>query len=234
MRTESQFNCARRQRSTLRGGGRTLPAQTRQFGQCPRGCEWPDWRYNAPQTAQPWTLPRRALDAEDSYATSSHSRRRAHRSHRQGDLRRRFSGLADGGRWTGTEQCSARHRRDWHTLAPPGRTISGCARTHSRSAGRPPSTAPAGPAAERLARRGRREQGRGQCGPAVGPGVADLQGMLTGDASAIIAVMQIRDVRSCAGAPSRDAVEHRPVSHVVRMLILAIACHGEFCVKTRK
>jgi|tagenome__1003787_1003787.scaffolds.fasta_scaffold20599792_2 hypothetical protein len=59
--------------------------------------------------------------------------------------------------------------------------------------------------------------------------VADRRG-----ASAIVAVMQIRDARACAGAPSRDALELRPVSHVVRMLILAIACHGEFRVKTRK
>src|SRR5215208_1681501 len=35
MRTESQLNCARRQRSTLRRSGRARPAQTRQFGQCP-------------------------------------------------------------------------------------------------------------------------------------------------------------------------------------------------------
>jgi hypothetical protein len=53
-------------------------------------------------------------------------------------------------------------------------------------------------------------------------------------ASAIVAVMQTRDARACAVARSRDALEHRPVSHIVRMLILAIACHGEFWVKTRK
>jgi hypothetical protein len=53
-------------------------------------------------------------------------------------------------------------------------------------------------------------------------------------ASAIVAVMQTRDARACAVARSRDALEHRPVSHIVRMLILAIACHGEFWLKTRK
>ena len=53
-------------------------------------------------------------------------------------------------------------------------------------------------------------------------------------ASAIVAVMQIRDVRACAGAPSRDALELHPLSHTFRMLIRAIACHGEFWVKTRK
>src|SRR6478672_9500831 len=36
MRTESQLNCARRQRSTLRRSGRARPAQTRQFGRCPQ------------------------------------------------------------------------------------------------------------------------------------------------------------------------------------------------------
>ena len=132
--------------------------------------------------AQPWTLPRRAPDAEDLYATTSHPDRRADRPHRRDDLRRRSRVLADVGRGTCTEQRSTRHRRGRQLRTPPGRAISGRARPHSRSAGGPPSTAPAGPAAERLARGRRREPRRGQRGPAVGPGAADLQGMLTGEA----------------------------------------------------
>ena len=64
-----------------------------------------------------------------------------------------------------------------------GMPLARAARPHSGSAGGPPSTAPAGLAAERLAqRRRRREQWRRQRRPAVGSGTADLQGMLIGAA----------------------------------------------------
>ena len=183
MRTKSQLNCARRQRSTLRRSGRALPAQTRQFGQRPRATNdrtsaiMHHKRRNhgrclgAPLTRRIYMQRPRTQSVAPMARTA------------RDDLRRRSRGLADGGRGTGTEQRSTRHRRGRRPRDPPGRAISGRARPHARSAGGPAaSTAPAGPAAERLARGRRREPRRGQRGPAVGPGAANLQGMLTGEA----------------------------------------------------
>ena len=198
MRTESQLNCARRQRSTLRRSGRARPAQTRQFGRCPQATNdrssviMHHKRLNhgrclgAPLTRRIYMQrPRTQIGAPIA--------RTAGTTFVAGLAFLLMAGAGLATREATPHPAWTRHLRARKAAFPKRRwaTVNRARRTCRRaSCARKAAPTEAGSTRigswTRSCRSARDADGRG--------------------ASAIVAVMQIRDVRACAGARSRDAL----------------------------